>query len=137
MKSLRKARELARKLEMPYEEGLAMYELGKHTANSAEAGRLFSGALDRFVDAGALYDVERCRHASARAPPLAAQSRLDDLLRLDVRPPLARQRRLAARHRGRGGGRRRGAMGRGAPRARLAVRGGADGGGLGCLAGFN
>ncbi len=62
MKSLRKARELARKLEMPYEEGLAMYELGKHTANSAEAGRLFSGALDRFVDAGALYDVERCRH---------------------------------------------------------------------------
>ena len=98
MKSLRKARELARKLEMPYEEGLAMYEL-ENTANSAEAGRLFSGALDRFVDAGALYDVELPPpHRLARR--LAAQSRLDDLLRLDVRAPLARQRRLAARHGG-------------------------------------
>lgn len=56
---LRKSLACARKQHMPYDEGLALYELGKHAAHPSEAMRYLAQALDNFTRTGAVYDQKR------------------------------------------------------------------------------
>jgi len=56
----------ARTLQMPYEEGLALYELGKASKSYHEATRYIQHALKNFELVGAAYDVGRCKRQQAR-----------------------------------------------------------------------
>jgi len=62
---LRKSLACARKQQMPYEEGLALYELGKHAAHPSDAMRYLSQALDNFTRTGAVYDQKRAEQQIA------------------------------------------------------------------------
>lgn len=56
---LRKSLACARKQLMPYDEGLALYELGKHAAHPSDGLRYLTQALDNFTRTGAVYDQKR------------------------------------------------------------------------------
>ncbi len=56
----RKSIEQARKLDMPYEEGLAQYELGRHAAG-AEGRQHLAAAAEIFEQVGAVYDLGQAK----------------------------------------------------------------------------
>ena len=70
---LRKALAVAKTLQMPYEEGLAYFELGVNQKTDVEGARLFVLALNHFQLVGAAHDERRCaRRSRDEAPfPLA------------------------------------------------------------------
>ena len=45
---------------MPYEEGLAHFELAKHSTSKLEASRHLQSALKCFNEVGAAFDANRC-----------------------------------------------------------------------------
>ena len=45
---------------MPYEEGLAHFELAKHATSKIEASRHLQSALKCFTEVGAAFDANRC-----------------------------------------------------------------------------
>ena len=64
-------------LQMPYEEGLALYELGLNIKADAEASRLLQQALVKFQSVHATYDVSRCTVSllsrETGTPPISTQ----------------------------------------------------------------
>jgi len=62
----RRSLNIARSLQMPYEEGLALYELGKAAKSYHDAQRYIQHALKNFELVGAAYDVGRCKQQQAR-----------------------------------------------------------------------
>jgi eukaryotic-like serine/threonine-protein kinase len=57
-----KSLETARKMHMPYDEGLARYEIGRHMdAKDPQRNVHLADALKIFERLGAQYDVERVR----------------------------------------------------------------------------
>jgi len=56
----------AEKLEMPYEEGLAHYELGRHAIGD-ERHRHLTRAIEIFERLGVMYDLEKARTANDEA----------------------------------------------------------------------
>jgi len=57
---LRQSLATAKSLQMPYEEGLAHFELAKHASSKPEATRHINQALKCFNEVGAAYDATRC-----------------------------------------------------------------------------
>lgn len=59
--------DVARKNKMPYDEALALYELGKHAEAHQNRMNNLKRAQDLFEQCGAMYDFERCRQQLQRA----------------------------------------------------------------------
>ena len=57
---LKRALAVGRSLQMPYEVGLAHFELARHATSKVEANRHLQIANKCFKDVGAVYDRERC-----------------------------------------------------------------------------
>jgi len=65
LKVLRESLRVAKKLQMPYDAALAEYELGKHASTNAEALKFLRMALEKFENAGAMFDVRRTQQQIA------------------------------------------------------------------------
>jgi tetratricopeptide (TPR) repeat protein len=69
----RRARACAERLKMPYEEGRALYEIGRHQPLGEQRRAILTEACDRFGRLDAGYDLMLARRASeARTPSEAA-----------------------------------------------------------------
>ena len=64
LSTFRKSLQCAKSLSMPYDEALALYELGKHSEElqlEKERSKHLSQAMELFEKRGAAYDVNRCK----------------------------------------------------------------------------